>query len=145
MAGNRLALKVTGIAELAQAARNYGRAVVDDATRDAERIATAMTRAQRAAAPVDTGTLRDSIVAEVELDPYGARVTGRARARHASFVEHGTEDTPKQPFFYDHAIRARRQLSEAQARAVRERAPAGLGTPTITGTTPLPQVGGGDA
>lgn len=138
---DRATLKITGLSELANACANYGRQVVAEGRRQAERVAADLVRDQRAAAPVDTGALRDSIVAELQVDPYGVRIVSRARARHASFVEHGTGDTPQKPFFYAPAIRAQKRLAEAQADAIKRLAPAGLGTPQITGSVPLPGAG----
>lgn len=48
----------------------------------------------RSAAPVDTGTLVESIHAEVT----GLAGAATATARHAVFVEFGTSSTPAQPF-----------------------------------------------
>jgi HK97 gp10 family phage protein len=59
-------------------------------------------------APVLSGELRDSITAEYEAK----KLRGRAAATsdHAGFVEHGTEDTPAQPFMQPAAERARRRF-----------------------------------
>ncbi|ROO51463.1 HK97 gp10 family phage protein [Micromonospora sp. Llam0] len=62
----------------------------------------------REGAPRDTGALAESV--QEEIDAGG--LTGRAvaTARHATFVEHGTEDTPEQPFAQPAAERARRRF-----------------------------------
>ena len=60
--------------------------------------------------PRDTGELEDSITAE--YDPKA--ITGRAVAtsEHAGFVEHGTDDTPAQPFAQPAAERARERFPD---------------------------------
>lgn len=69
-------------------------------------------------APFETGELRDSITAE--FDPK--TITGRAvaTARHAGFVEHGTEDTPAQPFAQPAAERARRKFPDRVRAEIKE-------------------------
>lgn len=60
----------------------------------------------RRGAPVDTGELRDSERREVD----GLDGTVRVTARHGVFVEHGTSDTPAQPFVGPAAERSRRRF-----------------------------------
>jgi HK97 gp10 family phage protein len=77
-----------------------GRAVRDetDETRDdAKRFA-----------PVKTGELRESIQGEYDEKLIRGRVA--ATAKHAGFVEHGTEDTPEQPFMTPAAEMSRRRF-----------------------------------
>lgn len=50
----------------------------------------------KAIAPVDTGTLRDSI--HIEPDPGSSDVLVATDVRYAPFVEYGTAYTPAQPF-----------------------------------------------
>lgn len=70
----------------------------------------------RRGAPRDTGELIESIQAEVYPDGLGGTVA--ATARHATFVEHGTEDTPAQPFAVPAAERARRRFPDRIRRDV---------------------------
>lgn len=62
----------------------------------------------RRGAPRDTGELVESIQEEVNPDGLGGAAV--ATARHATFVEHGTEDTPEQPFVMPAAVRSRRRF-----------------------------------
>lgn len=61
-------------------------------------------------APVLSGELRDSITAEYDAKKLQGRAV--ATARHAGFVEHGTDDTAAQPFMEPAAERARRRFPE---------------------------------
>lgn len=58
----------------------------------------------RAAAPVDTGELRDSIQSTAD----DVRGFAWADARHAVFVEFGTKSAPEQPFILPTAEKHRR-------------------------------------
>lgn len=73
------------------------------------RIAGKLRDEAKAAAPVDTGELRDSL--EIQGGD-GYRIV-RATARHAYFVEFGTSDTPPQPFLWPAAGRAGAAMSDA--------------------------------
>lgn len=59
-------------------------------------------------APVKTGELRDSIQAEYDEKLIRGRAV--ATARHAGFVEHGTDDTRAQPFAQPAAEVSRRRF-----------------------------------
>lgn len=59
-------------------------------------------------APYKTGTLRESIQGEYDEKLIRGRVV--ATARYAGFVEHGTEDTPEQPFMLPAAEISRRRF-----------------------------------
>jgi len=59
-------------------------------------------------APVKTGTLRESVQSEYDDKSIRGRVA--ATARYAKFVEHGTDDTPAQPFMLPAAEAARRRF-----------------------------------
>lgn len=61
-------------------------------------------------APRDTGELADGMQAEYNAKKLAGRAV--ATARHAGFVEHGTEDTPAQPFAQPAAERARRRFPD---------------------------------
>lgn len=64
----------------------------------------------RTNAPFKTGALRESIGAEFD----SKKIIGRAvaAARHAKFVEHGTSDTPAQPFVAPAEARARHRFPD---------------------------------
>lgn len=63
----------------------------------------------KAAAPVDSGTLRDSIQIQ---GGRGYRII-RATAPYAFYVEFGTSDTAPQPFMWPQVPAASRALAEA--------------------------------
>jgi len=73
------------------------------------RIAGKLRDEAKAAAPVDTGELRDSI--EIQ-GGEGYRIV-RATAGHAYYVEFGTGDTAPQPYLWPAAGRAGVAMSEA--------------------------------
>lgn len=79
------------------------RSAVTDETRE---IADDM----RKHAPRRSGELAESIQAEVTKDGLGG--TAAATARHATFVEHGTSDTPEQPFATPAAERSRQRFPD---------------------------------
>jgi HK97 gp10 family phage protein len=85
------------------------RAAVEDET---EAVADDMRRG----APRLTGTLASSIQAEVSAD--GLSGTAAATARHATFVEHGTSDTPEQPFATPAAERSRQRFPDRLRREI---------------------------
>ncbi|MEV2236701.1 HK97-gp10 family putative phage morphogenesis protein [Micromonospora sp. NPDC049891] len=62
----------------------------------------------RRTAPRDTGDLVRGMQTEITSDGLGGRAV--STARHSTFVEHGTEDTPEQPFMAPAAERARRRF-----------------------------------
>lgn len=145
MAGNRLGFKVTGLQELSAAVANYGREIVADAQLAMGVAVSHAISDAKAAAPVDTGALRNSIKGEVGIDPYGATGAIRASVRYASFVEFGTEATQPKPFLLNAAMHARKRLIDAQVASVARRAPEGLGRPTITNTAGVTPAVGSDA
>jgi HK97 gp10 family phage protein len=59
-------------------------------------VAQEVAQVASANAPVDTGELRDSIVA-VKVNQYNAEV--RVGAEHGIYVEYGTYKMPAQPYF----------------------------------------------
>lgn len=61
-------------------------------------------------APVLSGELRDKITAEFDAKKIRGRAV--ATSKHAGYVEHGTEDTPAQPFMEPAAERARRRFPD---------------------------------
>jgi HK97 gp10 family phage protein len=127
---------MTGLKELRHAVKAYGQNLVAEAV-DAVTDATEDTAIHaRYLAEVDTGKLRDSITASVTTDGYAVWGVVNARARHASFVEGGTEDTPKKPFLAPPAIRNQKRLQQRLKEQVVKLAPDGLGSPRIVGETP---------
>jgi len=82
-----------------------------------EEAAMIVTSEQKRLCPVLTGALRESIQWSFDRPPKGVLGAGAAKfapegelnvfvtagnrkVRYAAFVEHGTKDTPKQPFFF---------------------------------------------
>lgn len=98
--------------------------------------------AQRAAAPVDTGALRDSIVitppgqsTPAYSQPGGSRTAGKQEVlitagssdvRYPHLVEFGTADTEAQPFFlntfFEKREREQRLIKRAVMKAIRQAA-----------------------
>jgi HK97 gp10 family phage protein len=134
--GNRARLRFTGLTELRHAVKSYGQNLVDASVAAVKDAVESTATQARATAPVDTGALRDSIRGSVSTDGYSVKGTVRASARHATFVEFGTEDTPKHPFLSPAAIGNQRRLNQALKAAVLAHSPDGLGTPRITGEGP---------
>lgn len=105
-------VKVEGAAELSRKLTHLPaklRAAAEQAVREeTEEIADDMRRG----APFRTGALRESIQAEV----HGLSGVAAATARHATFVEYGTSDTPQQPYATPAAARSlhrfRKRLSK---------------------------------
>lgn len=64
----------------------------------------------RRSAPRDSGELIDSVQTEIGERGIGGKAV--AKARHATFVEHGTEDTPAQPFAQPAAERSRKRFPD---------------------------------
>jgi HK97 gp10 family phage protein len=84
------------------------RAAVKDET---DEIADDMRRnAARGTPPTKPVTLVEGIQSEVTKD--GLSGTAAATARHSVFVEHGTSDTPEQPFAGPAAERARQRFPD---------------------------------
>lgn len=134
--GNRARLRITGINELRRAVKEYGEALVSAAQAAANDAMDNTIAEARAAAPVETGALRDSIVGTLTLSAHSARGTVKAKAPHAHLIELGTQRIKPHPFLVPAAIRNRRKMTEALAAAQRTLAPDGLGTPRITGAGP---------
>lgn len=132
---NRIRLRITGLQELQRAVQAYGDRLVQASVQAVTDAVTETVTEARAAAPVETGTLRDSVVGEVTADAYGASGRVRATAPHAHLLEFGTQRMAAQPFFVAPAIAARRRLTTSLARTVQTAAPEGLGRPRVTGDT----------
>lgn len=66
--------------------------------------------AARGNPPTKPVSLAEGVQSEVSED--GLSGTAAATARHSTFVEHGTADTPEQPFALPAAERARRRFPE---------------------------------
>ena len=139
---NRLRLKISGVDELRHAVKRYGGAIVSGAADAVAETVEATIAEARAAAPVITGELRDSLRGTVRTDGYS--ITGRVRsaAKYAHVVEYGSERSEKKPFLAPAAIANRRKLNGKLRKVVTDNAPAELGTPRITGEGPAtPRMG----
>ena len=73
----------------------------------------------RAACPVDTGALKDSIRVEYAQSASGAEAALRADAPHAAAVELGTMKRRAQPFLYPAYNANQARLTDAIAEAAR--------------------------
>lgn len=133
---NRVRLRITGISELRHAIKAYGDRLVSASVAAVAAAVKDTVADARAAAPVKTGRLRDSITGTVQTDGYSVRGTVRAKAPHAHLIEFGTQRVAKKPFLVPAAVRHRRQMNEALASAVRTHAPDALGTPRMSGEGP---------
>jgi len=136
MAINRLRLRITGVDELRHAVKRYGGAVVGGAADAVAETVEATIAEAKAAAPVVTGELRDSLRGTVRTDGYS--ITGRVRSatKYAHVVEYGSERSKKRPFLAPAAIANRRKLNAKLRKVVIDNAPPDLGTPRITGEGP---------
>lgn len=106
-------------AELAALARDFQRAGAQSAFLSAKTltsIARELRDDARRTAPVDTGSLRDSIKVAGSRDD---RVV-YTDERYGAFVEFGTADTPPQPFLWVHAPKAGAALEDELADIGRE-------------------------
>jgi len=116
--GRRKNVTIHGLGELEKKLRKLPE-VVERAGGRAVRLETEETADDmRRFAPHDTGELEESIGAEYNAKTMTGRAT--ATARHAGFVEHGTEDTPAQPFAEPAAQIARRRFPERVRTEVKE-------------------------
>jgi HK97 gp10 family phage protein len=96
------------MAELSRRLEQLGERLVEGA-RTAVRDETVEVRDDmRRGAPRDSGDLIRSIQAEIASG--GLAGTAAATIRYATFVEHGTSDTPEQPFAGPAATRSRRRF-----------------------------------
>lgn len=103
--GQRKGVTIRGEAELTRKLKKLPGLVATAGAR-AVKAETEETRDDmKRGAPFDTGELRDSITAEFDAKKIQGRAV--ATSRHAGFVEHGTSDTPAQPFAEPAAFRAR--------------------------------------
>lgn len=100
------------VSELTDLARDLGAAgpkVKKASSASLTKIARQVRDDARAAAPVDTGALKDSIKI---LGGADWRIV-RSDLRYSAFVEFGTSDTPPQPYLWPQARRAQESLTEA--------------------------------
>lgn len=108
--GRRQNVNIVGIDDLEKKLRKLPEVVKAAGARAVKAEAEETRDDMKRGAPRDTGDLQDHMQAE-----YDAKtITGRAVAtsKHAGFVEHGTEDTPAQPFAQPAAERARRRFPQ---------------------------------
>jgi HK97 gp10 family phage protein len=104
------------------------RQLVGAIAEEADRLAMAI----KAAAPVDTGHLRDSVKVrrhrndlDLEVVAGGSETTHGTRGPHgradyALFVEYGTKKRSAQPFFYSTARRMQGEIQDNIAQAVKD-------------------------
>lgn len=108
--GRRQNVSIKGLDELARKLKALPE-VVDEAGARAVKAETEETADDmRRSAPYKTGALRESIGSEYDAKTMTGRAT--ATAKHAGFVEHGTSDTPAQPFVEPAAARARHRFPD---------------------------------
>ena len=94
--------------ELPEVVKDALRAAVKD---EVHQTAEDMRRhAARGNPPTKPVTLVEGV--QEEIGKGGLSGTAAATARHSTFVEHGTEDTPEQPFALPAAERARRRFPD---------------------------------
>lgn len=106
--GRKQGVTVRGMDELVRKLKALP-AVVEAASKISVKAETEETADDmRRGAPFLHGELRESIGAEFDAKTITGRAT--ATSKHAGFVEHGTSDTPAQPFVGPAASRARRRF-----------------------------------
>jgi HK97 gp10 family phage protein len=139
---NTLRFRWTGLRELQHAIKAYGPAVVRAAQEDVETTVSNVVERARAAAPVETGALRDSIKGSVRTDGYTIRGTVRVGVEYAGPVEFGTEDTPKQPHLVPASVAERKDMQARLLQSIADASPSSLGTPGFSShDSPLPGIG----
>lgn len=106
--GSRQNVNIKGLADLERKLRKLPKVVEAAGARAVKAETEDVRDDMRRWAPRDTGELEDSITAEFNAK----KIQGRAVATspHAGFVEHGTDDTPAQPFAQPAAERARERF-----------------------------------
>lgn len=105
---------VRGMGELRRSLADMQAAIRAGAAKAVAAETEAVADDMRRGAPRDSGELVDSIQAEHD----GLSGTAAATARHAAHVEHGTSDTPAQPFAQPAAEQARRRFPRRLADAI---------------------------
>jgi HK97 gp10 family phage protein len=115
--GKRQGVTIRGLEDLEKKLRKLPELVQTAGGRAVKAEAEETRDDMKRGAPVDTGDLRDHIQAEYD----SKTITGRAVAtsKHAGFVEHGTDDTPAQPFAQPAAERARRRFPDRVRREIK--------------------------
>ena len=129
-----MATRIQGLTELRKKLAAMPRATKAEIRKVLEVSATEMVSLAKSLAPVDSGDLRDSIRSEpgrhdlaVVVRAGGALTTVPARAGNGEFdysisVEHGTIDTPEQPFFWPSYRAVKKRAKNRATRAVRKAA-----------------------
>lgn len=138
---NRAVLRYTGTRHLRSLVKRYGQDVVKHAlVTVGETTVRAATRT-RAAAPVDTGALVNSISSSVRTDGYLIRGTVRVGVSYAAHVEFGTEHARKHPHLVPASIAERARMQRELQRVLVDDAPTDLGVPRLVGReVPLPEL-----
>jgi len=138
---NRATLRYMGTHNLRSLVKRYGQDVIRHALAIVGERTQQTAQRARAAAPVDTGDLVNSISATVRTDGYLIRGVTRVGVPYAAHVEFGTERTTQHPHLVPAAIDERRTMQEQLQQILVNDAPADLGRPRIVGReVPLPDL-----
>lgn len=111
-------LKVRRKDQLFQKLRRTVPAIEAATEKATEKSATELVDRMRSYAPVDEGTLRNSILWEFLPMRNGARVFVHGRAFYARFVEFGRPSVPAQPFFFPAYRLLRKRIRGRFSRAI---------------------------
>ncbi|MEU8264916.1 HK97-gp10 family putative phage morphogenesis protein [Micromonospora sp. NPDC048999] len=104
------AVTVEGMDKLARVLKGLPAAVGEGARKAVREETGEVVADMRRTAPRDTGELIASMHPVITNDGLSGQAV--ATARHATFVEHGTEDTPEQPFATPAAERSRKRFPD---------------------------------
>ncbi|MEU5950326.1 HK97-gp10 family putative phage morphogenesis protein [Micromonospora sp. NPDC047465] len=104
----RQTVTVDGMGLLAKRLKELPTSVQDGAKTAVKDETNEVVDDMRRTAPRDSGDLVAGMQAEFTNGGLGGRAV--STARHSTFVEHGTEDTPEQPFMTPAAERSRRRF-----------------------------------
>jgi len=99
---------VDGMDQLARKLKRLSPAIGEGVRRAVRAETRVVVDDMRQTAPRDSGELIESMRPRISGD--GLTGEAVATARHATFVEHGTEDTPAQPFAAPAAERSRKRF-----------------------------------
>jgi len=107
---------VKGLDELARQLEKLSPAILEAAEQAVQEETEATADDMRRFAPERTGELKRGIQAERD----GLEGRAVATARHSTFVEHGTSDTPEQPFAAPAAELSRKRFPERVGEIVKQ-------------------------
>lgn len=135
-----MATRVIGLQSLEKKLKALGPATKKEIKAVIQKSADEMVTLARSLAPVDSGTLRESIHSEpgrhdlaIVVMAGGEATTKAARAGEGSHdyslsVEHGTLDGPQQSFFWPSYRAVKRRANSRSKRAVKKAAKAAIAT-----------------